>query len=88
MALSSGEAELNSAMKGISEATGLPELLREILQVTVTIRMQRDAAPSRCWQGEAFDDQSALGPGSGAGLRHGGLEVTQPLVKRWPQDWT
>ena len=83
VALSSGEAELNSAVMGISEAIGLRELLREILQVTVTIRdprgckrMQRDVAPSRYWQGESLDDQAAVGPGSGAGLRHGGLEST------------
>ena len=44
VALSSGEAELNSAVKGISEAIGLRELLREILQVTVTIRIHVDAS--------------------------------------------
>ena len=44
LALSSGEAELNSAVKGISEAIGLRELLREILQVTVTIRIHVDAS--------------------------------------------
>ena len=40
-------------------------------------RMQRDVAPSRYWQGEALDDQAAMGPGSGGGLRHGGLESTR-----------
>ena len=44
VALSSGEAELNSAVKGISEAIGLRELLREILQVTLTIRIHVDAS--------------------------------------------
>ena len=44
VALSSGEAELNSAVKGISEAIGLRELLREILQVIVTIRIHLDAS--------------------------------------------
>ena len=41
VALSSGEAELNSAVKGISEAIGPRELLRE---VTVTIRILVDAS--------------------------------------------
>ena len=44
VALSSGEAELNSAVKGINEAIWLRELLREILQVTVTIRIHVDAS--------------------------------------------
>ena len=38
--------------------------------------MQRDVALSRYWQGEALDDQAVMGPGSGAGLWHGGLEST------------
>ena len=44
VALSSGEAEPNSAVEGISEAIGLRELLQEILQVTVTIRIHVDAS--------------------------------------------
>ena len=43
MALSSGQAEPYSAVKTISEAIGLPESVREIPQMAVTIRIHVDA---------------------------------------------
>ena len=43
MAQSSGEAELNSAVKGINEAIGLRELSLEVLEPSVHIRIHVDA---------------------------------------------
>ena len=61
VALSSGEAELNSAVKGISEAIGLREVAPgdpsgdcDHSYPRGCKRMQRDVAPSRYWQGEAL----------------------------------
>ena len=44
VALSSGEAELNSAVKGINEAIGLRELSLEVLEPSVHIRIHVDAS--------------------------------------------
>ena len=47
VALSSGEAELNSAVKGISEAIGLKELMQEVLGVSPEITFHVDASACR-----------------------------------------
>lgn len=47
VALSSGEAELNSAVKGISEAIGLKELLEEMVDVSPEITLHVDASACR-----------------------------------------
>ena len=72
VALSSREAELNSAVKGICEAIGLRELLLEVLEVSVHVRIHVDASavPSRCWESKTNDDQAVVGSGSCPGLRH------------------
>ena len=101
MALSSGEAELNSAVKGISEAIGLRELLREILQVTVTIRIHVDASACkgmllRHGTGKVKHLTTKQLWVQGAVQAYGmevlkvprAFQLTQPVVKRWPQDWT
>ena len=44
VALSSGEAELNAAVKGMSEAIGLSELVHEIFQVRPGIKLTVDAS--------------------------------------------
>jgi hypothetical protein len=47
IALSSGEAELNAAVKAISEAIGVKELMKEILGIDVKIRLNVDASACR-----------------------------------------
>ena len=47
MALSSGEAELNSAVKGVSEAIGLQELIKEVFDVHLAVRLNVDASACR-----------------------------------------
>ena len=47
VALSSGEAELNASVKGVSEAIGLRELLQEILGMKVGIRVSVDVSACR-----------------------------------------
>ena len=107
VALSSGEAELNSAVKGVSEAIGLRELLREILQVSVTIRIHVDASACKgmllrhatgkvkhlttkqLWvQGavQAYGMEVLKVPRAENSADI--FKLVQPLVKRWPQDWT
>ena len=47
VALSSGEAELNAAVKGISEAIGMAELVKEVAGVEPRIRLHTDANACR-----------------------------------------
>ena len=47
VALSSGEAELNSAVKGVSEAIGLQELIKEVFDVHLAVRLNVDASACR-----------------------------------------
>ena len=47
VALSSGEAELNSAVKGVSEAIGLQGLIKEMLDVHLAVRINVDASACR-----------------------------------------
>ena len=47
VALSSGEAELNSAVKGVSEAIGLKGLVKEVLNIDLSVRLNVDASACR-----------------------------------------
>ena len=47
VALSSGEAELNSAVKGVSEAIGLKELIQEVFDINLAVRIDVDASACR-----------------------------------------
>lgn len=47
VALSSGEAELNSAVKGVSEAIGLQELIKEVFDINLAVRINVDASACR-----------------------------------------
>ena len=47
IALSSGEAELNAAVKGVSEGIGVYELMREILNHELELKLFVDASACR-----------------------------------------
>ena len=74
VALSSGEAELNAAVKGISELIGVIELCRE-LEVEVGHPgnrrqcLQGHAAAERCGPREALEHEATVGSRSGGIVR-------------------
>ena len=47
IALSSGEAELNAAVKGVSEGIGVYELMNEILNMKMNMELFVDASACR-----------------------------------------